>query len=112
MAKGMNWDKQNRRARVERRASQARPVNLSEAFATLSFYLKEHDVETRYIVSIPHTWQTMATDELLPYFTVHRSGDCKSLRSLRNATWCRISRETAEAVGVGECELCCPYSKS
>ena len=110
MAKGMNWDKQNHRARAERHASQAQPVNLSEAFATLSFYLKEHDVETRYIVSIPRKWQTMTTDELLPYFKVHRSGDCQSLRSL-NGTWCRISRETAESVGVGECELCCPYSK-
>jgi hypothetical protein len=112
MAHGMNWDKQNHRARAERQALQAKPVNLSEAFETLSFYLKEYDVDTRYLVSIPSKWQTMTPDELLPYFKAHKSGACKSLRSLKSATWCRISRETAESVGVGECELCCPYSKS
>lgn len=111
MAGRMNWDKEGRRARLERASARPHEVNLVLAFKTLSFYLRERDVETRYVISIPHEWQRMSVEQLAPYFKAHRSGSCKALRALKDANWCRISTATAESVSMGECELCSPYSR-
>jgi hypothetical protein len=80
------------------------------AFETLSFYLQEREVDTRYVISISHDWDANGIDEMLPYFKAHRSSACKALRALKNGQWCRISRATAESVGMTECKLCSPYS--
>lgn len=110
MTKKMNWDRESQRARVERAESQRAPLDIVSAFRALSFYLQENDVDTRYVISIPDAWETMAQEKLIPYFTAHKKGSCKALRALKNAHWCRISRATAESVGIKECELCNPYS--
>jgi hypothetical protein len=110
MSKGINWDKENQRNRAQQTKSRQKPVDLEAAFETLSFYLKERDVDTRYVISIPHIWDALGIDEMLPYFKAHRSGSCKALRALKNGQWCRISRATAESVDMAECDLCSPYS--
>lgn len=109
MAARMNWDREGRRARLERSLAQTTPVDINIAYQTLSFYLRERDVNTRYVISIPYEWESMSVEQLTPYFKAHRSGTCKSLRALKDANWCRISVATAESVGMVECELCNPY---
>lgn len=106
----MNWDREGRRTRQERAAANPRHVDLLLAFKTLSFYLRERDVDTRFVISIPYEWEEMTAEQLMPYFKAHRSGSCKVLRALREANWCRISTATADSVGMSECELCSPYS--
>lgn len=110
MSGKMNWDREGRRARQERAAARPHEVDLALAFRTLSFYLRERDVDTRFVISIPYGWEKMSDDQLAPYFKAHRSGSCKALRALKDANWCRISIATAESVSMTECELCSPYS--
>lgn len=110
MSGKMNWDRESRRARQERAAARPREVDLVLAFKTLSFYLRERDVDTRFVISIPYEWEKMSAEQLAPYFKAHRSGSCKALRALKDANWCRISTATAESVTMSECELCSPYS--
>lgn len=86
------------------------PTDLCAAFKVLAFYLKEYDVDTRFIVAIPKAWPTMTPEQLVPYFATHRSGKCKALKKLDGAQWCRISRATAESVRIKECSLCSPYA--
>jgi hypothetical protein len=106
----MNWDKEGRRSRQTRAEARLKPTDIVLAFKTLSFYLRERDVDTRYVISIPYKWDAMSAEDLTPYFNAHKSGACPALRALKNANWCRISVMTAESVGMKECELCCPYS--
>jgi hypothetical protein len=111
LGKSLNWNRlgsRSRRARLEQGES---PVEIREAFKVLAFYLKEYDVDTRYVVAIPDAWQTMPAEQLLPYFSAHRSGKCKMLKKLERAHWCRISRATAESVRIKECSLCSPYAE-
>lgn len=106
----MNWDRESKRARLNRADSELRPTDVIVGFRTLSFYLHERDVETRFVIAIPYDWETMTQEQLVPYFQAHRNGSCKALRALQDANWCRISSATAESVGMRECELCSPYS--
>jgi hypothetical protein len=105
----MNWDREGRRARQARAEERIRPTDIVSAFKTLSFYLRANDVDTRYVIAIPHEWESMSADQLAPFFKAHGSGNCRHLRSLKQANWCRISVLTAESVGMKECEFCRPY---
>lgn len=87
------------------------PIDLGEAFTILSFYLREYDVDTRFIVAIPTRWKSMSDGELMPYFSAHKSGKCGALKSLKHAKWCRISQATADSVHMRTCELCVPYEQ-
>ena len=108
----MNWDRENRRARQVAAETNLAPVDIRNAYKTLSFFLTERDADTRYVIAIPYEWETLSIERLITYFRAHKSGSCKVLRNLKEANWCRISRATAETVGMGECELCNPYSNS
>ena len=104
----MNWDRARKISRLNRDESESKSKDVVVGFRTLSFYLQERDVETRFVIAIPHNWEGMTVEQLAPYFHAHRRGSCKALRALKDADWCRISAPTAESVGIGECELCSP----
>ena len=106
----MNWDRESKRARLDRAESQAISGDVVAGFRTLSFYLRERDMDTRFVIAIPYDWERMTVEQLIPYYQAHRHGSCKALRALKDANWCRISSATAESVGMRECELCSPYS--
>ena len=110
MSGRMNWNRESKRARLNRAESELRHTDVVAGFRTLSFYLRERDVDTRFVIAVPYDWETMTSEQLVPYFQAHRHGSCKALRALNDANWCRISVATAESVGMRECELCSPYS--
>jgi len=112
VANGMNWNRvrdENRRSRIN---SSTNSVSLARAYEVLSFFLREKETDERrpYLIAVPDDWKEMTADELIPYFEAHRVGTCKVIKSLANAEWVRISRATAESVGMKECSLCHPYS--
>jgi len=110
MGKSFNWNRFGAKSRQFQTESREAPADVQSAFRVLAFYLKEYDVDTRFIVAIPNAWTTMSPEQLIPYFATHRSGKCKALKKLDRAQWCRISRATAESVRIKECPLCSPYA--